>query len=68
MSSIGHIIEDSKVMLHTITEASYTYVRRQANGVAHRPARYTLTVSPYFWLDTPPGFIADILLEDVFSL
>lgn len=68
MSSIGHIIEDSKAMLYTITEASYTHVRSQANGVAHSLAPYTLIVSPYFWLDTPPGFSADVLLKDVLSL
>lgn len=51
MSSIGHIIEDSNDMLRKITEACYTHVCRQANGVAHRLAPFALgAVSPFFWV------------------
>lgn len=72
MSPIGHIFEDSKDLLRRlrrITKASYTHVSRQANNVAHHLARYALgAVSPCIWLDAPPGFIADVILEDVHQL
>lgn len=42
MSYLRHIIEDSKTLLRSIIEASYTHVRHQANNVAHHLARCAL--------------------------
>lgn len=44
LSSIGNIIEDSKFWLPTITEGFCTHIRRQANTVAHRMPRYSLSI------------------------
>lgn len=72
MSPIGHIFEDSQDLLRRLSrtaKASYTHVSRQANNVAHHQARNTLgAVSPCIWLDAPPGFIADVILEGVHQL
>lgn len=57
LSSIGHIIEDIKAPLLTITAVSY--VRRQANG-AFRLARYGLSLSnDCNWVESPTLFIMD---------
>lgn len=42
MLYLRHIIEDSKTLLGSITEASYTHVCHQAKNVAHRLARCEL--------------------------
>ncbi|KAB2636102.1 hypothetical protein D8674_026636 [Pyrus ussuriensis x Pyrus communis] len=42
LSIIGHIIEDSKALLASVTGAISTNVRRQANCCAHRLACYAL--------------------------
>ncbi|CAN6692416.1 unnamed protein product [Malus baccata var. baccata] len=49
LSPVGQIIEDIKALLSTITEASSSHSRRQANAVAHRLARFGLTV-PHEWV------------------
>ncbi|XP_048439701.1 uncharacterized protein LOC125477009 [Pyrus x bretschneideri] len=41
-SLIGPIIEDIKVLLSMVTEASVAHVCRQANSVAHKLARFAL--------------------------
>lgn len=65
LSPVGQIIEDIKALLSTITEASSSHSHRQANAIAHRLARFGLTV-PHecIWLDSLPTIILDILLED----
>ncbi|CAN6571598.1 unnamed protein product [Malus baccata var. baccata] len=40
--TIGHIIEDSKALIASITGAIFIHVRRQANRTAHQLARYAL--------------------------
>ncbi|KAB2600214.1 hypothetical protein D8674_010485 [Pyrus ussuriensis x Pyrus communis] len=44
----GHIVEDAKIWLPTITEDAYTHVRRRANGIAHRLARFSLSIGGHF--------------------
>lgn len=62
LSSVGQIIEDIKALLLTITEVSH--VRRQANGIAHRLARYGLLLSnDCNWVESPTVFIIDLLVE-----
>ncbi|RXH90971.1 hypothetical protein DVH24_006916 [Malus domestica] len=65
LSPIGHIIEDMKALLPTITENICTHVRRQANIIAHCLARYCLSIgSNCQWLYSPPPFIVDLLVEE----
>ncbi|XP_068312517.1 uncharacterized protein [Pyrus communis] len=64
-SSIGQLVEDTKSILGAITEELCTHVRRQANTVANRLARFSLNVgSQCEWSDQPPSFIIDLLIED----
>ncbi|RXH71739.1 hypothetical protein DVH24_025240 [Malus domestica] len=42
MSTTGPIIEDAKSLLHLVTEAIASHVRRQANSIAHRLAHFAL--------------------------
>lgn len=61
-SSVGQIIEDIKALFLTITEVSH--VRRQANGITHRLARYGLSLSnDCNWVESPTVFIMDLLVE-----
>lgn len=58
-------MEDTKALLSITVEVSCTCVRRQANGIAHRLARYGSSVElPCAWLDSPPNFILDLLFKD----
>lgn len=59
------VIEDVKAMLSSIIEAYFTHVRCQANGVAHRQARFGLSSNHVCnWVDSPPDLILDLLFED----
>lgn len=65
LSNIGHIVEEAKVWLPIVTEEACTHVRHQANGVAHRLACFSLSIGDHCeWIDCPPPFITDLLLED----
>lgn len=65
MSVIGHIIEDTKPLLASVTEASSTHVRHQANGVAHRLARAALLCGiNCTWDGAPLDLISDLLFEE----
>ncbi|TQD76825.1 hypothetical protein C1H46_037658 [Malus baccata] len=59
-SSIRQLVEDTKSILGFLT-----HVRRQANTVAHRFARFGLKVSSQcVRFAQPPSFIIDLLVED----
>ncbi|RXH85452.1 hypothetical protein DVH24_002550 [Malus domestica] len=65
LSPINLIVEDSREISSRITGVCFTHIRRQANKVAHRLARYSLlSTSPGLWFKEPPDFILDVLLED----
>ena len=57
---MGQIIEDTKSLLPTITEVTCTPIRRQANNLVHRSARYGLSVD-YICVcsGNPPIFVVD---------
>ncbi|KAI5334019.1 hypothetical protein L3X38_024152 [Prunus dulcis] len=43
----------------------FYYIRRTANGVAHRLACFALHIGgSLYWFEEPPDFISDILYED----
>lgn len=66
LSTIGQIMDDVKHWLPTITEEVCTHIRRQANTVAHRLARFSLSVANQCdWFDSPPLFVAALLLNDL---
>lgn len=66
LSTTGQIMDDVKHWLPTITEEVCTHIRRQANTVAHRLARFSLSVANQCdWFDSPPLFVADLLLKDL---
>lgn len=65
MSVIGHIIKDMKALLASVTEASSTHVRRQANGVAHCLARATLLCGiNCTWDGASRELISDLLFKE----
>lgn len=50
--------------LHNVTIA-LTNVGRQVNKMAHKLARYSLSIgSDFEWLSSPPSLIMDLLVED----
>ncbi|KAB2618094.1 hypothetical protein D8674_013963 [Pyrus ussuriensis x Pyrus communis] len=58
-------MEDIKALLPSITEAIFTHTRCQANSIAHRLARFGLSLSQECeWDVSPPLFISDLLLEE----
>ncbi|KAB2602100.1 hypothetical protein D8674_003105 [Pyrus ussuriensis x Pyrus communis] len=68
LSHIGLIVEGSKKISSGITGVCFTHIRRQANKVAHKLTRYSLSsTSPGLWFEESPNFILDVLLEDCLS-
>ncbi|KAI5332913.1 hypothetical protein L3X38_023042 [Prunus dulcis] len=64
-SVLGPVVEDTKSLLTQITGEGFTHIRRTANGVAHRLARFALHIGgSLYWFEEPPDFISDILYED----
>ncbi|KAM1319207.1 hypothetical protein ACFX13_004362 [Malus domestica] len=64
-SLLGPIIIDIKGALRSMEGTSLNFVHREANNVAHRLARAGLGVSSEDrWVESPPVFILDALLED----
>ncbi|CAN6712588.1 unnamed protein product [Malus baccata var. baccata] len=65
LSDVGHVIQDSKVLLSTITGAISTHVCRQANGAALRLTRFALfSVSNCNWFEDPPDLILRFRFEE----
>ncbi|BFG21299.1 hypothetical protein CerSpe_075730 [Prunus speciosa] len=59
------LLEETKTLLTQITGEGFTHIRRNANGVAHRIAKFTAHVSTFVsWFEEPPDFIVDLLFED----
>ncbi|VVA35126.1 PREDICTED: ribonuclease H At1g65750 [Prunus dulcis] len=64
-SVIGYVVEDTESLLTQITGEGFTHIRRTANGVAHRLARFALHIGgSLYWFEELPDFISDILHED----
>ncbi|TQD81099.1 hypothetical protein C1H46_033348 [Malus baccata] len=65
VSPIGPIIEDAKVLLLLIAEATASHIRRQANSVAHKLARFALhSGGDSIWVEETPSLISDLVEED----
>ncbi|ONI02519.1 hypothetical protein PRUPE_6G203400 [Prunus persica] len=51
-SVIGPVVEDTKSLLTQITGEGFTHIRRTANGVAHRLARFALHIGgSLYWFE-----------------
>lgn len=55
-----------KSLLAAITEDLSAHVHCQANTVAHRLAWFGPNIDSHLdWIDQPPSFIIDLLVEDI---
>ncbi|KAI5351664.1 hypothetical protein L3X38_004555 [Prunus dulcis] len=67
-SNIGTIVEDVKHLQQQLPSSLFQFTHREANGVAHRLARFGLhNVDNFIWFEVPPDLIQDALLCDVLS-
>ncbi|ONI01475.1 hypothetical protein PRUPE_6G141500 [Prunus persica] len=67
-SNIGTIVEDVKHLQQQFPSSLFQFTPREANGVAHRLARFGLhNVDNFIWFEVPPDLIQDALLCDVLS-
>ncbi|VVA39380.1 PREDICTED: reverse mRNAase [Prunus dulcis] len=67
-SNIGNIVEDVKHLQQQFPSSLFQFTPREANGVAHRLARFGLhNVDNFIWFEVPPDLIQDALLCDVLS-
>ena len=65
-SCIGHIIKDCKSLMGCFQTCSFSYVRRQSNGVAHALARRARESSPLsVWMESVPPDISYLVYVDV---
>lgn len=68
LSTIRQIVEDCKELLATITEATISHARHQANATPHHLARTALSLSHCCeWLDSLASIIVDLLVEESHS-
>ncbi|RXI06009.1 hypothetical protein DVH24_018051 [Malus domestica] len=64
LSNIGQIVEDIKRQDIILLTYPITHTRRQANGIAHRLARFGLSLSQVCdWYDSPPSLIVVLVKE-----
>lgn len=64
-SVISPIVEDTKSLMSLITGDVITHIRRTANRVADRMARFAQNIGIVTtWFEEPPDFIIDLLFED----
>lgn len=61
------LLEDNRRIMQSFNSWKTCFVRRDANSVAHRLARFSLTLNhPVLWFEKPPDLIFDLLSEDGF--
>ena len=61
----GLLFDDTRWLLQEFKQWKITFGRRETNKVAHRLARFSLTVDhPVFCFEEPPDVISALLLED----
>ncbi|CAN6544063.1 unnamed protein product [Malus baccata var. baccata] len=62
-------VEGNRLMiLQSFANRKVSFSRRKTNKVAHRLARFSLTLDhPVSWFKKPPDVIFDLLLEDSIS-
>ncbi|KAM0985492.1 hypothetical protein ACFX13_012976 [Malus domestica] len=61
----GHMFDDTTWLLQDFKQWQITFGRKETNKVAHRLARFSLTVDrPISWFEESPDVISDLLLED----
>ena len=61
----GHLLEDTRRILQNVGQWKTTFVRRDANILAHSLARLGLTLAhPVYWFEEPPDVIFNLLFED----
>ncbi|BFG40927.1 hypothetical protein CerSpe_272010 [Prunus speciosa] len=65
LSPLGQLIEDIQSSLRDHRRDCFSFVRREANGVAHCLAKFAVNCShPCEWVEVPPDFIQDALDVD----
>lgn len=58
-------MENNKTLLTQITGEGFTHICRNANGVAHRVAKFATHIGNFVsWFEKPPDFIVDLLFQD----
>ncbi|KAB2632248.1 hypothetical protein D8674_028495 [Pyrus ussuriensis x Pyrus communis] len=63
----GLLLKDTQRILQSFKSWKASFVRRNANSMAHRLAKFSLTLDhPVSWFEEPPDLISDLLLEDGF--
>ncbi|CAN6723982.1 unnamed protein product [Malus baccata var. baccata] len=54
----GHLFADTRQILQSSTQWKFSFGRREENKMAHRLARFSLTVDhPVSWFEEPPDII-----------
>ena len=61
----GPILDDCRQICADFGKVLFEFCSRDSNMVAHRLAQHGRDDPPSLWLDVPPGFILDLLADDV---
>ncbi|XP_074368461.1 uncharacterized protein LOC141708634 [Apium graveolens] len=65
---IGHVIEHCKLLLQLLPEVSVSFVRKQANKLAHSLARIPCSIYCYNVFTSLPTHLLETIANDFFSL
>lgn len=64
-SQFGHIIDGTWRLLLNVSQEKVSFYKREANKVAHRLARFSLTsILDATWFEDLPDIILYVLVED----
>ncbi|KAB2635620.1 hypothetical protein D8674_026154 [Pyrus ussuriensis x Pyrus communis] len=64
----GHLMDGTRRILQSFQLWKAKFVRRDANTMANRLARFSLTLEhPVSWFEDPPHIVSDLILEDSFN-
>lgn len=61
---VGHVIEDCKMFLHSMSDCRVTHIRKQANKVAHSIARIPCSINCSIVFTSPPSYLLETLMND----
>ena len=62
---VAPILEECMTLLQDFGKVSIEHCNRESNAVAHELARWGSVNNPSVWVDAPPNFIINLLVDDV---
>ena len=62
---VGHVIDQCRMLLHSLPGVCVKHVRKQANKVAHSLARIPCLLNCFIIFSSPPTHLVETVLRDL---